>query len=140
MGASNHQGLRFPKGKARAISAEEQARTAQQHQRKVYKHVNVRDGKQCTCCGRAGNSKAKTTLGRLHHEHILELSLGGVTSPENVCLLCWICHPFKTAHELDPHGNPEKAPLTYTVSAKAAAVIFKGRRRPAHVRIVEGQR
>src|SRR4051812_15155013 len=105
MGASNHPDLAFPKGKPHAISAEEQARAAARHQRQVYKHVDVRDGKQCTCCGRAGNPYAKTTLGKLHHEHMQELSLGGATSKENVTLLCWICHPFKTAHQLDPHGN-----------------------------------
>jgi hypothetical protein len=138
MGASNHPQLRFPKGRAHALDAEDDARAIDRHQRRVYKHVDLRDQKQCTCCGRTGNPDAKTTLGKLHHEHIVELSLGGETTPENVCLLCWVCHPFKTAHQLDPHGNPEKAPLTYTVTAKAAAEIFKGRRRPAHVRVVEG--
>jgi hypothetical protein len=136
MGASNHPDLKFAKGRARAHDADDDARAVSTEQRRVYKHVDLRDQKQCTCCGRTGNPYATTTLGKLHHEHIVELSLGGLTMNENVCLLCWVCHPFKTAHQLDPHGNPEKAPLTYTVTADGAGVIFLGRRRPAHVRIV----
>lgn len=139
MGASNYPGLAFPKGKPRALRAEDARRDAKAEQRRVYALVDVRDKKRCQCCGRVGDPNAGTTLGRLHHEHLKELSLGGPTSTENVYLLCWICHPFKTGHQLEPHGNPDKAPLTFTVTSDAAAVIFKGRRRPAHVRILEAR-
>jgi hypothetical protein len=136
MPASNHPDLKFPKGRARALEADADAKDAKAHERKVYAAVDGRDKKRCQCCGRRGNPNATTTLGKLHHEHLRELSLGGTTTPTNVWLACWICQPFKSAHQLDPIGNPEKAPLRFTVTEAAAAVIFKGRHRPAHVRIL----
>jgi hypothetical protein len=136
MGASNYPGLKYAKQRAKALDAEDDARTANRHERVVYAKVDQRDKNQCTCCDRRGNPNATTTLGKLHHEHLVEKSLQGPTETWNVALVCWICHPYKTAHLLEPHGDPDKGTLRYTVTVLAAKVIFKGRTRPAHVRIV----
>jgi 5-methylcytosine-specific restriction endonuclease McrA len=139
MGASNHPDLKYAKPRARALDDDEESRSAKQHQKAVYAVVDVRDKRQCTICGRRGNPNATTTLGKLHHEHLKELSLGGPTKTSNVVLACWICHPFKTAHQIEPTGNPDRGTLRYTVTGAAAKVIFKCRRPPAHVRIVDGE-
>lgn len=137
MGASNYPGLALPKKRAKALEDEAQARTDRQHQIVVYHDVDVRDRRQCTCCGRRGNPYAMTTLGKLHHDHLQGGSGRRMTQSSNVVLLCWICHEFKTANQITPHGNPDKGTLRYDVEASAAKVIFKGRKKPLHVRIVE---
>lgn len=137
MAASNYPGLAHPKRRAKALDDDEQARKDRQHEIVVYRDVDVRDKRQCTCCGRRGNPYATTTLGKLHHDHIIPRSRGGVSETWNVALLCWICHEYKTANQITPHGNPDKGTLRYDVEASAAKVIFKGRRKPLHVRIVK---
>lgn len=136
MGASNYPGLKFAKG-SRTFDQQTEVRAAKAHELEVYRHVDERDGRKCTCCGRRGNPYAKTLLGKLHHDHIKERSLLGPTEAWNIALLCSQCHEFKRLQEITPHGDPEKGTLRYTVTAKAAKVIFKGRPRPAHVRIVK---
>lgn len=140
MGASNHPGLKYSKteqGRGRAVSATDQAKRDKVHEAEVYHLVDLRDERKCRCCARRGSSRATTLLQKLHHDHIVERSLGGATETANVCLLCARCHELKTAHVIDPEGNPDAGTLIFTMPGAVAHEIFKGRRRPAHVRIRE---
>jgi hypothetical protein len=137
MGASNHPGLRYAKGEGRVESAEKQTKDDKVEEQQVYHQVDVRDERRCRCCSRRGSPRATSLLQKLHHDHILERSLGGATTTANVCLLCARCHEFKTSHVIEPEGNPDTGTLTFTMPRAVAHEIFKGRRIPAHVRIQE---
>ncbi len=139
MGASNHPGLKYPKvpkeGESRVGRATRSATEEKAHEIQVYHLVNVRDGFKCRCCGRRGSPHASTLLDKLHHDHIIERSLGGETETFNLCLLCARCHEQKTAHVIEPEGNPDAGTLIFVMPRELATEIFRGRRIPAHVRI-----
>jgi 5-methylcytosine-specific restriction endonuclease McrA len=143
VGASNYPGLGLPKPRAKALDADDQAKADRQHDITVYHDVDVRDKRQCTCCGRRGNPYATTTLGKLHHDHLQGGSGQRITETWNVALLCWICHEYKTANLLEPSGNPDRHTLIWTIRNRkdgtrtVAEKIFTGRKKSAHVRIVE---
>lgn len=139
MGASNHPDLAFPKGVGRPVDAELEERKAKAHEREVYITVDNRDKKRCLCCRRRGNTRATTMLGKIHHDHILERSLGGVTETWNIASMCSICHEFKTAHQIEPFGDPDLGTLTFTITRRAADVVFSGRALPSHVRLMEAK-
>jgi len=135
MGASNCRRLKFAKPAPRAQTRTDLRRAAEKLERAIYALVSLRDHYRCRCCGRGGDPRAVTLLGKLHHDHLVPRSRGGQTVPENVILLCSQCHSLKTAHELEPHGNPERGTLTFTITSAAAATVF-GKKRPSnHVRI-----
>lgn len=141
MGASDYPGLRFPKvdkaGEGRVERARRSAADEKMHEIQIYHQVSVRDLMRCRCCSRRGSPRATSLLQKLHHDHIQERSLGGVTEAFNVCLLCARCHELKTQHVIEPEGNPDAGTLIFVMARAVAHEIFKGRRIPAHVRLKE---
>ena len=69
----------FPKPPSRARVKATQKRLAASDARAVYRHVTERDKGRCRACGH---------FGIMHRHHIVYRSHGGLTTPENVCLLC----------------------------------------------------
>jgi hypothetical protein len=127
--------LGFPKPPPRIFDKRRIAREAANLLRAVYDEVDARDDKQCRCCGRRGNPYAVDPLGRLHHCHILDASLGGEVSAANIFLGCSICHLYVHRKELFVIGTNANHDLEFEVYESAAREIFSHRRLPGHVHI-----
>lgn len=58
--------------------------------------VAARDKNRCAYCQTA---EANCGL-RMHVDHILPESQGGLTTPDNLCLVCFACNIYKAAQNL----------------------------------------
>lgn len=68
----------------RVLREQAEKRDRESTKRAVYGMVDIRDERKCRICGRHGNPYATTTLGRLHHAHLIDASLGGPTATANI--------------------------------------------------------
>lgn len=89
-----------------------------QNEREVYRWVDRRDDWHCRCCGAACDPYALGLLRHGHHHHIEYRSAGGLTTKENVCLLCAGCHDEEHQHRLKIEGNAEER-LTFSARDQA---------------------
>lgn len=125
--------LRKPTKLDRIAAKRQRTRDEDAHERKVNAEVDARDKGRCRCCGRRGNPDA---LGRLHRAHIIDASLGGPYTPENLCTLCSDCHAAEHAKQLHFVGTNANERIEFEVEEAAVVAIFSYRTLPAHVHIV----
>jgi len=56
--------------------------------------VAKRDGNMCAYCQTTEDNCGL----RMHVDHIIPESAGGLTTPDNLCLVCFACNIYKAAH------------------------------------------
>jgi hypothetical protein len=133
-------GTWIDKPKSRILGKRAARAQAAAAQREVYQWVDARDGKQCRICGRKGNPYAVDPLGKLHHVHLLDASLGGAMKPWNLYLGCWICHALIHAKQLWPTTRNADLPMMFEIHEAAVVEVFGRRHLPPHVSIVTDPR
>jgi hypothetical protein len=126
----------IPKPRPRILEKREAARELEKLKRQVYAAVDARDQKRCRVCNRRGNPYALDPLGKIHHCHIQDASLGGAMSTENVFSGCWICHALIHAKQLFVIGRNANEWLEFEVMEAAVVEVFGTRHLPPHVRII----
>lgn len=89
----------FPKPKRRPSKRHRDAAK----RRAIYAAVTERD-QCCRCCGRGYG---------LHRHHIVYRSLGGLTTAENLCLVCQPCHLAIHAKQLRIDGTDANGVLRF---------------------------
>ncbi len=136
MPGPNSMAMPKPSKLDRVLRAQDEKREAERAKRETYAVVDVRDNRRCRCCARQGNPYATTTLGRLHHVHLLDASLLGPMSPENVYLGCWLCHALIHAKQLRPIGENANELLQFEIDEAAVVHVFGTDELPKHVSIV----
>lgn len=55
--------------------------------------VAIRDGNKCAYCQTTEDNCGL----RMHVDHIIPESVGGLTTPDNLCLVCFSCNIYKAA-------------------------------------------
>lgn len=130
----------FKKTKLDRIADKKKAmRDAEEQKIDVYKVVDQRDEFRCVICGRKGNPYATTLLGRLHHCHVKDASLGGELVTSNIFLGCSECHLLrihgKQIRVIDEHANADEG-LEFEIDEAAVVHTFGNRAIPQHVHIV----
>ena len=95
----------FPKSNRRA---ERRSRKHQQADadRLVYESVDLRDGFKCQGCGRTLTMDGDLITNG-HRHHIRFRSLGGLTTSDNVVMVCAGCHYNIHDHKLKVTGNAD---------------------------------
>lgn len=119
----------------RVLREQQDKRETDALKRTVYREVDQLDERKCRCCGRHGNPYATTTLGRLHHAHLIDASLGGEMSIFNIYLLCWICHALVHAKQVFPIGLNARQ-VAFEIYEAAVVHVFGSDPLPKHVAIV----
>jgi hypothetical protein len=75
----------------------------------VKRHVYERDLGQCRVCRVALHFKTSNPYHQFHPHHIVYRSAGGTDQPENVCVVCVICHRAEHDHRISITGNANEA-------------------------------
>jgi hypothetical protein len=138
--AIGESGAWLEKPKPRILQRRAEKRKADAEKRDVYLLVDARDCKQCKVCGRKGNPYAVDPLGKLHHVHILDASLGGEMKTWNLWLGCSICHALIHAKQLWPVTRNADQSMRFEIHEAAVVEVFGRKHLPAHVRIVTDAR
>jgi 5-methylcytosine-specific restriction endonuclease McrA len=84
----------FPELHATVIESEE-ARRLRLAWKAFNRYLDIR-GARCECCG-------ESLIFALTHDHILPVSAGGETVPENLQVLCLSCNQMKGNRQECPH-------------------------------------
>jgi len=122
----------------RVLARRGERRDEDANERAIDKLVDERDSKRCRCCGRRGRTEAVSVFDRLHRAHIVDRSLGGPYTTENILLLCAICHLSRGVHgkQLFIVGTNANQRIEFEVLEAAVVHIFGTRQLPGHVRII----
>ena len=120
-----------PRPRPRCFDKRDEAREKLAHLRRVHLAVDMRDGRQCRCCGRKD---------KLHKHHIAFRSRGGMDTSENLVTLCGFCHALIHARQLWILGKDADKRLTFEVDERAVVDLFGVKPVPRDVRIVSGSR
>ena len=95
----------FPKPRRNA-SRDDRKRERAAHDRLVYESVDLRDGFRCRSCKRTLTMRGDLITDG-HRHHIRFRSLGGLTTSDNVVMVCAACHSDIHAHKLKVTGNAD---------------------------------
>jgi hypothetical protein len=101
------------------------------------KAVDLRDKRECRCCGRSGKvDGAASVLERLHRHHIQYRSASGEDTLENVLILCSFCHLAEHAGQLTLIGTNANEVIDFEIVEAAVVHIFGRQELPKHCHIV----
>lgn len=94
-----------------------QSQINSQHERnkmtpKLRKYIKERDNYTCQCCGRHMPDGCG-----LHIDHIVPISKGGKTEPDNLQVLCSICN-LKKSNKMEENSVKEETQKTKTLQKK----------------------
>jgi hypothetical protein len=116
-----------PRPRPAIFDKRDEAREKLANLRRVHLAVDVRDGRQCRCCGRHE---------KLHKHHITFRSKGGGDTTENLVTLCGYCHALIHARQLWILGKNADKRLTFEIAEAAVVDLFGVKELPRDVRIV----
>jgi hypothetical protein len=105
--AIEYDKLAHPKGPSRYETTKAKHGAAMKHYRDVCAQATLRDGSCCRVCQRWCNPRAIAMLAKLHHHHLIPISLGGVDESWNLACLCADCHDAEHGGKIRLSGNAD---------------------------------